>query len=122
MGATGLRTGGASWAARLDDHAELRVQTVTLSVLFARHALESVDLLKFDIEGAELDGGSDLAGGVPQPIALPSPPQPPLDHDGATGPEHCVGHLPLPRLDRAPSVAVEEVDPQLRHPLVGAEP
>ena len=46
---------GSSWAARLDDRAELRVQTVTLSVLFARHALESVDLLKFDIEGAELD-------------------------------------------------------------------
>jgi Methyltransferase FkbM domain len=40
-----------SWTNR----AELRVQTVTLSVLFARHALESVDLLKFDIEGAELD-------------------------------------------------------------------
>jgi hypothetical protein len=33
----------------------LRVQTVKLSALFARHALESVDLLKFDIEGAELD-------------------------------------------------------------------
>jgi FkbM family methyltransferase len=55
MGETGLRTGGSSWAARLDESAELRVQTVRLSVLFARHALESVDLLKFDIEGAELD-------------------------------------------------------------------
>jgi FkbM family methyltransferase len=55
IGETGLRTGGSSWAARLDDRAELRVQTVTLSVLFARHALESVDLLKFDIEGAEHD-------------------------------------------------------------------
>jgi FkbM family methyltransferase len=58
-----LRVVSGSWSGRLEDTAGFRVPTVTLGTLLRRHHFDSVDVLKFDIEGAEFRAlqGADLS-------------------------------------------------------------
>jgi FkbM family methyltransferase len=58
-----LHVGSGSWSGRLDETAGYRVQTVTLKTLLARHRFDAIDVLKFDIEGAEFRAlpGADLS-------------------------------------------------------------
>jgi FkbM family methyltransferase len=58
-----LHVVSGSWSGRLEDKAGYRVPTVTLNALLQRHRFEAVDLLKFDIEGAEFRvlPGADLS-------------------------------------------------------------
>jgi FkbM family methyltransferase len=58
-----LRVGSGSWSGRLEDTAGYLVPTVTLNTLLQRHRFDAVDVLKFDIEGAEFRAlpGADLS-------------------------------------------------------------
>jgi FkbM family methyltransferase len=52
-GETRLSVPSGSWSGRLGDGRGYRVSTVTLDALLAEHHFLKVDVLKFDIEGAE---------------------------------------------------------------------